>query len=261
MKRLSILTLGIAFLVTGLPATTATEKFEVRIEIGEHPYLPGYEFGRTGALGDLWILEIEVLDSDGDPAEGAKVRIYNGKKSLGSGYVDFNGIAKIKLALTKLGVQNLRIVAIDNDPSGKGEASFQLEVVKPQILRVQKKVIGIHENYPDDESIVLDGEAMVKAGCTDMNKLWGSPSNQSIKMSGTDASATWPFNKSKRKFPLNQNPVGATIDAIIRFQNTTFPLVDDYSRKGYIIVPDDLSLPVDWQILCQADSGALLILN
>jgi len=261
MTKLSILTLSTALLITGLPATAAVEKFDVRVEVGEHPYLPGYEFGKTGALGDLWILEIEVLDSDGDPAEGAKVRVYNGKKSIGSGLVDFNGIAKIKLALSKLGVQNLRIIATDDDPSGKGESSFKVEVIQPKTLQVQTKVKGIQESDPNDVSIVLDGQAMLKAGCKDMNKLWGSPSDQTIAMTGVDETATWPFNKSKKKIPLFQNPVNATIDAIIKFQNTTFPLVNDYSRKGYVIVPDDLSIPLGWQLLCQADSGELLILN
>ena len=242
-------------MITGLPATAAVEKFDVRVEVGEHPYLPGYEFGKTGALGDLWILEIEVLDSDGDPAEGAKVRVYNGKKSIGSGLVDFNGIAKIKLALSKLGVQNLRIVATDDDPSGKGESNFKVEVIQPKTLQVQTKVKGILESDPNYVSIVLDGQAMLKAGCKDMNKLWGS---ESIAMAGEgETTATWPFNKSKRKIPLFQNPVNATIDEIIKFQNTTFPLVNDYRRK----VPDDLSIPLGWQLLCQADSGELLILN
>ena len=243
-------------MITGLPATAAVEKFDVRVEVGEHPYLPGYEFGKTGALGDLWILEIEVLDSDGDPAEGAKVRVYNGKKSIGSGLVDFNGIAKIKLALSKLGVQNLRIIATDDDPSGKGESSFKVEVIQPKTLQVQTKVKGIFESDPNYQ-IVLDGQAMLKAGCKDMNKLWGTEAFGE----DVDVTATWPFNKSKRKIPLFQNPVNATIDEIIKFQNTIFPLVNDYPRKGYVIDPDGLYLSLGWQLLCQADSGELLILN
>lgn len=261
MKKLLILTLSTILLITAQPANAAVDKLELRIEVGEHPYLEGYEFGKTGALGDLWILEVEVLDSDGDSAEGAKVRIYNGKKSVGSGLVDFNGIAKIKLPLSKLGVQNLRIVASDDDPSGKGEAKFKLEVVTPRNLQVQSKVIGIQESDPDDVSVVLDGQVMLNAGCKDMDKLWASPSDESRRMSGGDDIATWPFIKSKKKILLNRNPLGTTIDKIIKFQNTSFPLVDDYSKPGYIIAPDDLSLPVDWQILCQTDSGELIILK
>ena len=261
MKKILILALSTALLVTALPANAAVERFDVRIEVGEHPYLEGYEFGKTGALGDLWILEIEVLDSDGDPAEGARVRIYDGKKSIGSGLVDLDGIAKIKISLSKLGIKNLRIVASDDDPSGKGEAKFRLEVVTPRTLQVQSKVIGIQESYPDDVSVVLDGQVMLNAGCKDMNKLWASPSDESRRMSGGDDIATWPFNKSKKKIPLNRNPLGTTIDKIIKFQNTSFPLVDDYSNPDYIIMADDLALPVDWQILCQTDSGELLILK
>lgn len=261
MNKLLVFALSTILLISGLPANAAVEKLDLRIEIGEHPYLPGYGFGETGVLGDLWIFEIEVLDSDGDPAEGAKVRIYNGKKSVGTGRADFEGIAKIRLSLQKLGVQNLRIIASEDEPSGRGEAKFTFEIVKSKTLQAVNIVVGIQASEPNEARVVLDGQAIVNAGCKDMNKLWTGSSVQWVKSGNGVASATWPFNKSKIKVPLDKSFSTITMDEIITFQNTTFPLVDDYSKPGYIIAPDDHSLPVGSQILCQAESGELLIIK
>jgi hypothetical protein len=170
--------------------------------------------------------------------------------------------------LSKLGVKNLRIVASDDDPSGKGESKFKFEVVTPKTLQATKRVVGIQESEPNEVSIVLDGQVMLNAGCKDMNKLWYSWSDQSIKRNGGDPatySASWPFNKSKRKGPLLKFSADYTIADFIKFQNTTFPLEDfegkDEYGRGYSIGATDLSLPVDWQILCQVDSGDLVILR
>ena len=257
MKKTLVGVVSALMLMSSVHPSFALEKFEVRIEVGEHPYLPGYEFGKSGTLGDVWVFDIEVLDSDGDPAEGAKVRIYDGKKSIGSGRVDFNGNATIKFPLTKLGVKNLRVVASDDEPFGKGEAKFKFDVVAPKTLKATNRVVGIQEYEPNAVSIVLDGQVLLNAGCKDMNKLW---------LTGGDAAfdaASWPFNKSKKKGPLSQSFQGNTIDEIIKFQNTTFPLIDDYdSKPGYILSPDDFSLNVDVRdLMCQADSGELLLLK
>jgi hypothetical protein len=257
MKKVALFFTATLLMISYLPATIAAEKLDVRVELGAHPYLPGYEFGKTGAFGDVWMLNVEVLDADGEPSEGARVRIYNGKKSVGSGRVGVDGIAEVKFILNKLGAQNLRVVASDDEPSGKGEVKFDLEVVKPRMLQATKRVIGIQEYEPNLVSLVLDGQVLLNAGCKDMNKFW---------MTGGDAATTaasWPFYKSKRKEPLSQRFQGNTIDEIIKFQNTSFPLVDDYkSRPGYILSADDFSLSVDDRdIMCQTDSGELLLLK
>ena len=102
MKKVLVGIISALMLVSTFHPSYAVEKLDVIVSVDDdHPFLPGYKFGTSGTLGDVWSLDVEVLDSDGDPAEGAVVRTYLGKKSVGSGRVSFNGVAKVKLNLNK----------------------------------------------------------------------------------------------------------------------------------------------------------------
>lgn len=257
MKKMALFFTVTLLMISFLPASSAAEKLEVRVELGEHPYLPDYVFGSTGALGDVWELNVEVLDTDGDPSEGARVRIYNGKKSIGSGRVALNGTAEIKFILNKLGAQNLRVVASDDDPSGKGESSFKINVVKPRIVQVTSEVIRSDIIEPDEVWIRPDVKLIMDAGCSDLQRYWTTYTNESPSQS----SATWPFAATKRKAPLTKSWPDYTFSQILEMQNMI-----PYTKKlnfGTTEIDDRdiFDEPLGTQILCQTNSGELLLLK
>ena len=91
MKKLLVGIVSALMLASVIHPSYAIEKLDLIVSVDEdHPFLPGYQFGTSGSLGDVWSLDVEVLDTDGDPAEGAVVRVYLGKKSVGTGRGSFN---------------------------------------------------------------------------------------------------------------------------------------------------------------------------
>ena len=266
MKKFLPGLVGAIMLVSAAPSSFAIDKLDVTVEVGEHPFLPDFEFGTSGTLGDVWTLDIVVMDTDGEPAEGAKVRIYNGKKSVGTGRVSFNGVAEIKLTLNKLGTQNLRVVATDDDPSGKGEVTFRLEVVKPRILQAVTKVTRSEYNQPDEIWIRPDALRMIEAGCFDTNKYWTSYSTEYLKSGRTELSfsnstspATWPFTTTKRKGMLYNSYRGLDFKEILKSQVTLPYIQKDKYAEYEIDNRDIIDEPFGTQILCQTDTGDLII--
>ena len=173
MKKLVTGILSLLLLAV-IPPSFAIQKLKVSVEIAEsHPFLPGYEFGTSGTLGDVWGLDVEVLDADGDPAEGSIVRIYLGKKSVGTGRVGFNGVAKVKLNLNKLGVQTFKLVAVDDDPSSKGESTFKLKVNEPKVVRIFSPTKVCQENRCETK-LRPNPQLIMDAGCNDSHRYWTS---------------------------------------------------------------------------------------
>jgi hypothetical protein len=80
-RSTNLFSLTALFLLVAIHPSNASEKLYIQASVGEHPFLENFEVGPNAFLGDQWIFNIEVLDSDGDPAEGAVVRIYDGKKA------------------------------------------------------------------------------------------------------------------------------------------------------------------------------------
>lgn len=268
MKKILTILTGALILVSAAPSSFAVDKLDVSIEVGEHPFLPDFEFATSGTLGDVWTLDITVTDSEGEPAEGAKVRIYNGKKSVGTGRVSFNGIAEVRLALNKLGVQNLRVTATDDEPSGKGEATFKLEVVKPTILQAVTKVTRTEVNQPDEVWIRPDASLMIEAGCFDTSKYWTSYSTEYLKSGKSELSfsnltspATWPFTATKRKGKLYNSYSGLDFNQILKDQIMKPYIQKDKYAEYEIDNRDIIDEPLGTQILCQTDSGELIILS
>lgn len=263
MKKVLIGIVSALMLTTAIYPSYAIEKLDLIVSVGEdHPFLPDYQFGTSGTLGDVWSLDVEVLDTDGDPAEGASVRVYLGKKSVGTGRVDFNGVAKVKLNLNKLGVQTFKVVASDNEPSGKGETIFKLRVNEPKIARVFTPVKVCEESkcltvLRPNPQLIMD------AGCNDINRYWASYTTEAMKNGGDFFQdpqlvppATWPFTTSKRRGPMfvmwsgGQSPFAQWI-----IDQATVPTGDDQDLRG---IYDE---PIGTQILCQTDSGELIVLK
>ena len=246
------------------PPSFAIEKLDLNVEVAEdHPFLPGYVFGKSGTLGDVWELDVEVLDADGDPAEGAIVRIYLGKKSVGSDRVGFNGVAKVKLNLNKLGVQTFKLVASDDDPSSKGESIFKLKVNEPKIARVFTPV-KVCEDDKCEVNLRPNPQLIMDAGCNDVTRYWYSYTAVSVKNGGdffnipeSVTQATWPFITTKKRGPMSANWVGTTEFPFAQWviHQATVPVGDDQDMRGFY---DE---PLGQQVLCQTDSGELIVLK
>jgi hypothetical protein len=260
MKKIfaGILTL---LLIGIVPPSFAIEKLRISVETSEsHPFLPGYEYGSTGTLGDVWALDVKVLDADGDPAEGAIVRIHLGKKSVGTGRVGFNGVAEVKLILNKLGVQTFKVVASDDDPASKGESVFKLKVIEPKIVRVFTP-IKVCENNLCETKLRPNPQLIMDVGCNDVNRYWTSYTTEVIKNmehgAGFVAPATWPFTTTKRIGTMFARWSGSTEFPLARWiiDQATVPEGDDQDMRGFY----DESLGT--QTLCQTVKGALVILK
>jgi hypothetical protein len=266
MKKVLVGIATALMLISVVHPSFAADKLGLNIEFGTHPYLPDYKFGKSGTLGDVWMLDIEVLDEDGDPAEGAKVRIYNGKKSVGTSTVGSNGIAEVRLMLNKVGVQNFRVVASDSEPMGKGETIFKLEVKQPKILNALTKVLwSRYEDDPKEVYLRPDAELIMDAGCNNTYQYWTSYSNEYLKSGKTDlpssiseAAATWPFTATKRKGQMYNSNSGYTFAQILKDQ-ITLPYIDE--NGDLRDTRGDFNEPLGTQILCQNDIGELLILK
>ncbi len=263
MKKLVSGILSLLLLAV-IPPSFAIEKLKVSVEIAEsHPFLPGYEFGTSGTLGDVWGLDVEVLDADGDPAEGSIVRIYLGKKSVGTGRVGFNGVAKVKLNLNKLGVQTFKLVAVDDDPSSKGESTFKLKVNEPKVVRIFSPTKVCQENRCETK-LRPNPQLIMDAGCNDSHRYWTSYTIEAMKNGGDAfqgrdfvAPATWPFTSTKRSGPLFAFWSGSTDFPFAQWiiDQETVPVGDDQDLRGFY---DE---PLGTQVLCQTDKGDLLILK
>ena len=245
------------------PPSFAIEKLDLNVEVAEdHPFLPGYVFGKSGTLGDVWELDVEVLDADGDPSEGAIVRIYLGKKSVGSARVGFNGVAKVKLNLNKLGVQTFKLVASDDDPSSKGESIFKLKVNEPKIARVFTPV-KVCEDDKCEVNLRPNPQLIMDAGCNDSERYWAGYTPEATKKLETYipglAFATWPFTTTKKRGPMSASYAGTgstdwTFPAWIIDQAMVYA-GDGQDRRGLY---DE---PLGTQVLCQTDKGELIILK
>ena len=264
MKKRLIGIVSTLMLISAIYPSYAIEKLELFVNVGEeHPYLPGYQFGNSGTLGDVWNLEVEVLDTDSDPAEGAIVRVYLGKKSVGSSKVGSNGIAEVRLMLNKVGIQTFRVVASDNDPSGKGEAIFRLKVNEPKIVRVFNPV-KVCEGSKCLTVLRPNPQSIMDAGCNDVYRYWTSYTVASIKNGGhifnipqSVTQATWPFITTKKRGPMSANWVGTTEFPFAQWviHQATVPVGDDQDMRGFY---DE---PLGQQVLCQTDSGELIVLK
>ena len=264
MKKVLVGIVSTLMLVSAIHPSYAIEKLDLIVSVDEdHPFLPGYQFGTSGTLGDVWSLDVEVLDTDGDPAEGAIVRVYLGKKSVGTGRVSFNGVAKVKLNLNKLGVQTFKVVASDNDPSGKGETIFKLKVNEPKIVRVFTP-IKVCEDTKCLTVLRPNPQLIMNAGCNDVYRYWTSYTAESIKNGGhifqipeSVTQATWPFISTKKRGPMKAQWAGTTEFPFAQWviDQATVPVGDDQDMRGFY---DE---PLGQQVLCQTDSGELIVLK
>ena len=237
---------------------------DVNVEVAEdHPFLPGYVFGKSGTLGDVWELDVEVLDADGDPAEGAIVRIYLGTKSVGTARVGFNGVAKVKLNLNKLGVQTFKIVASDDDPSSKGESIFKLKVNEPKIARVFTPV-KVCDDDKCEVRLSPNPQLIMDAGCNDVERYWLGYTPAAAKklefyIPGLTF-ATWPFTTSKKRGPMSAayegtGEQGFTFAEMIINQAMVYTGGTGQDTRG------QYTEPLGTQVLCQTDKGELIILK
>jgi hypothetical protein len=249
-SHLTALALLVILLCGGIstPASAALQ-LNIQVSIGEHPFLPGYEAGKFAYLGDQWNFDVEVFDNEGDPAEGASVRFYNGSKSVGSGKVDSNGIASIKVSWTKLGTQKFRILASDSEPSGAGQTSYRIDVLKPRVERVFSTTIEIQKfPFGDVPFTSPDLNLVQSSGCVDSSKYWeNTPAAFLKKWSPKERPyAIWPFTTNKIKRPWENRLDG-----------------DSYDQWKLLIKDGEFSISkhVDAQTLCQTDDGELIILK
>lgn len=259
-----LLTLISALVVLITNPAIASQKLGINVSVGEHPYLSEYEAGKIASLGDQWNFEIQVLDSDGDPAEGATVRIYNGSKSIGTGKVQSEGFAYIKVGFTKVGNQSLKIVATDNEPAGKGESTIQVKVQKPQTIKALPKVWAENLDSPDDSKYVLrpDVKLIMQNGCSDYGKYWWSFPAKYMKSIGEPLMASWPFVSTKSKGTwLGGGEVEFNFDQLLQMQNTAPRRVADKYSSYLLDERGILDLEIGSQAICQTDSGELLILS
>lgn len=260
MRKVLVGIVSTLMLISSMHSSFAVEKLDIIVSVDEdHPFLPGYEFGTSGTLGDVWRLDVEVLDTDGDPAEGAVVRFYLGKKSVGTGRVGFNGVAKVELNLNKLGVQTFKVVASDSEPAGKGETIFNLKVNEPKMVRV----FSLAENCGGSQCLTVlrpNPQLIMDAGCNDVTRYWYSYTAQSIKNGGgifnvpeSVTQATWPFIKSKKRGPM--------------YADSSFPFAQWIIDQAQVWKGDGQDMrgfydqPLGQQVLCQADSGELIVLK
>jgi len=260
VKKLIIGILTLLLLLISSPSF-AIQKLRIRVQTSEsHPFLPGYGFGTSGTLGDVWALDVKVLDADGDPAEGAIVRIHLGKKSVGTGRVGFNGVAEVKLNLNKLGVQTFKVVASDDDLASKGESVFKLKVIEPKIVRVFTP-IKVCENNLCETKLRPNPQLIMDLGCNDINRYWTSYTTEAIKKmdhsAGFVAPATWPFTTTKNRGPMIARWLGSTEFPLARWiiDQAAVPEGDEQDMRGFY----DEALGT--QALCQTDKGALVILK
>jgi len=255
LKRIIIGLLTLLLLPATLPVF-AIEKLELNVSVSEeHPFLPDYQFGPSGTLGDVWNLDVEVLDADGDSAEGAIVRFYLGTKSVGTGRVGFNGVAVVKLNLSKVGTQTFKVVASDSDPASKGESTFKLRIKEPKIERVFAPVQVIELG----QSIVKlrpNPQLIMDAGCNDVTRFWIGYTTKYMKSNfpGEPPSATWPFTNSKTKRKLMNPWTEDNSYAQWIIDQSKDPVTDGPWVKFY----DE---PLGTQFMCQTDGGALVILK
>jgi hypothetical protein len=264
MRKVLVGVVSAVMLISSMHSSSAVEKLDVIVSVDEdHPFLPGYEFGTSGTLGDVWSLDVEVLDTDGDPAEGAVVRVYLGKKSVGTGRVGFNGVAKVKLNLNKLGVQTFKVVASDSEPAGKGETIFKLKVNEPKMVRVFSPVKNC-EGSKCENRLRPDPKLIMDAGCNDVYRYWTSYTTEAIKNGGDFFQdpklvppATWPFTTTKRRGPMFAMWTGSTEFPFAQWviDQASVPTGDDQDMRGFY---DE---PLGTQALCQNDSGELIVLK
>jgi hypothetical protein len=264
MKKVLVGIVSALMLISVVHPSFAVEKLDLLVTVGEeHPYLPGYQFGTSGTLGDVWNLDVEVLDTDGDPAEGAIVRVYLGKKSVGTSKVGSNGIAEVKLMLNKVGVQTFKVVASDSEPAGKGETIFKLKVNEPKIVRVFTPV-KVCEGSQCLTVLRPNPQLIMDAGCNDVTRYWTSYTAESIKNRGhifevpqSVTQAAWPFITAKKRGPMDV-PLAGTTDwpfAQWIIDQATVPVGDDQDLRG------SYDQPLGQQVLCQTDSGELIVLK
>ena len=263
MKKVVVGLVSALMLVSAIYPSYAIEKLDLMVSVGEdHPFLPGYQFGTSGTLGDVWSIDVEVLDTDGDPAEGAIVRVYLGKKSVGTGSVGFNGVAKVKLNLNKLGVQTFKVVASDSDPSGRGESIFKLKVNESKIVRVFTPV-KVCEDTKCRTVLRPNPQLIMDAGCNDATRYWTSYTAESFKNGwGSEihqsvTQATWPFITTKKRGPMDATFSGTT----------EFPFAQWIIDQATVWEGDGQDVrglydePPGHQVLCQTDSGELIVLK
>ena len=267
MKKGLIGIVSALMLTSAIYPSYAIEKLDLIVTVGEdHPFLPGYKFGTSGTLGDVWNLDVEVLDTDGDPAEGAIVRVYLGKKSVGTSKVGSNGIAEVRLMLNKVGIQTFKVVASDNEPSGKGETIFKLKVNEPKLVRVftPVKVCEGANTTKCGNKLRPNPQLIMDAGCNDVYRYWTSYTTEAIKNGGDFFQdpklvppATWPFTTTKKRGPMFAMWSGSTEFPFAQWliDQATVPSGDDQDMRGFY---DE---PLGTQALCQNDSGELIILK
>jgi hypothetical protein len=264
MRKRLIGIISCLMLVSAIYPSYAIDKLDVIVTVGEeHPYLPGYQFGTSGTLGDVWNLDVEVLDTDGDPAEGAIVRVYLGKKSVGTSKVGSNGIAEVKLMLNKVGVQTFKVVASDSEPAGKGETIFKLKVNEPKILRVFTPV-KVCEGSKCLTVLRPNAQLIMDAGCNDVYRYWTSYTSESLKNGGhifeiprSVTQAAWPFITTKKRGPMDAQWAGSSEFPFAQWviDQATIPMGDDQDMRGFY------DQPLGQQVLCQTDSGELIVLK
>jgi hypothetical protein len=261
MKKVLVGIVSALMLISVVHPSFAVEKLDLLVSVGEeHPYLPGYQFGTSGTLGDVWNLDVEVLDTDGDPAEGAIVRVYLGKKSVGTSKVGSNGIAEVRLMLNKVGIQTFKVVASDSEPAGKGESMFKLRVNEPKIARVFTPA----KNCEGSQCLTVlrpNPQLIMDAGCNDVTRYWFSYTAESIKNGGnifnvpqSATQATWPFIKSKKREPMYAD------SGIWPFAQWIIDQAQVWEGDGQD-VRGLYDQPLGQQVLCQTDSGELIVLK
>lgn len=256
------------FLSVAIYPANASEKLSIQTSIGEHPFLENYEVGPTAYLGDQWIFNIEVLDSDGDPAEGAIIRIYDGKKSLGTGRVKSEGYATVKVGWRKLGKLNLIIVATDNDPVTKGQSTFQINVIEPRTIDALPKLWVEDEIFPEDNGYYLrpNLELIMRSGCLDITKYWVYQSPKVMKdFWNYPPMATWPFASTKAKEVWYASYTNnSSFEEELKNQNSIAPRWE-VDRNGFKSASTDPRRSMDLQLgsyaICATSSGGLVIIK
>jgi hypothetical protein len=267
-RSTNLFSLTALFLLVAIHPSNASEKLYIQASVGEHPFLENFEVGPNAFLGDQWIFNIEVLDSDGDPAEGAVVRIYDGKKSVGTGRVQSEGYAAVKVGWRKLGALNLIVVATDNDPVSKGQSTLQVNVLEPKTINALPKLWVEDEIFPEDNGYYLrpDLELIMRSGCSDITKYWVYQSPKVMKdLWNYPPMATWPFSSTKAKGAWYAHYTNeSSFEEELKNQNSIAPRWEVH-RDGSKTATTDPRRSMDLQLgsyaLCTTSSGGLVIIK
>jgi hypothetical protein len=141
--------------------------------------------------------------------------------------------------------------------------AYKIEVVKPKFLNALTKVTRSEGNKPDEVLSRIDFRSIMDAGCLDVRKYWVSYPNQYLKenYARSISPATWPFVTSKRKGPMLNEYIHVTFSEIIKIKNTIPYEIREPDGELVVDYRYEFDEPVGTQVLCQAESGDLIILQ